>query len=185
MLDIKTELFKITYAQVLDHKRKMQARKLVTKAVLNGDINPFSRCQICEKEKKTEAHHVDYGLPLEVIWLCKQCHGKVHCKDHPLNPINNRQTDLGYEIEETDMISVAFTLPIRNFLAMKEQCEQRNLSISTRMRELVISQIPVIENQLFFNFGVVDDDTRNATNKRVQMLGEAETNLLQRKVVGV
>lgn len=83
------------------------------------------------------------------------------------------------------MISVAFTLPIRNFLAMKEQCEQRNLSISTRMRELVISQIPVIENQLFFNFGVVDDDTRNATNKRVQMLGEAETNLLQRKVVGV
>lgn len=33
-------------------------------------------CWVCGK--KAEAHHPDYGRPLDVVWLCKQHHQEVH-----------------------------------------------------------------------------------------------------------
>lgn len=29
-------------------------------------------------ESKVEAHHADYNLPLDVIWLCKKHHTELH-----------------------------------------------------------------------------------------------------------
>ncbi len=34
-------------------------------------------CQACHK-KKGIAHHPDYSKPLQIIWLCRKCHSKVH-----------------------------------------------------------------------------------------------------------
>lgn len=42
--------------------------------VLAGKIIKPSNCENCGEEKRLEAHHKDYEKPLEVEWLCKQCH---------------------------------------------------------------------------------------------------------------
>lgn len=39
-------------------------------------------CWVCGE--KAEAHHPDYGRPLDVVWLCKKHHQEVHqmtCKE--------------------------------------------------------------------------------------------------------
>lgn len=35
-------------------------------------------CEICDSEHKIQAHHEDYSKPLEVNWLCKKHHDKLH-----------------------------------------------------------------------------------------------------------
>ncbi len=41
-------------------------------------INP-GQCQMCgTKEMKIQAHHFDYSKPLEVCWVCIECHKDVH-----------------------------------------------------------------------------------------------------------
>jgi hypothetical protein len=45
-------------------------------AVKVGKLKRASRCAHCGKKSPTEGHHPDYSKPLEVIWLCRACHGK-------------------------------------------------------------------------------------------------------------
>lgn len=35
-------------------------------------------CQVCEAEFATEKHHEDYNKPLEVLFLCHNCHKQIH-----------------------------------------------------------------------------------------------------------
>jgi hypothetical protein len=56
--------------------RKYEVYNIVAKAVKLGAIES-SPCTECGEEK-VDAHHVDYSKPLDVIWLCKQHHLKVH-----------------------------------------------------------------------------------------------------------
>lgn len=41
-------------------------------------------CLICGNER-SEAHHFDYGLPENVIWLCDQHHKEAHKIDKEIN----------------------------------------------------------------------------------------------------
>lgn len=58
-----------------------QANSLVNRAVSRGDIKR-KPCEVCG-EQKAEAHHDDYNKPLEVRWLCRECHGKWHRYNKP------------------------------------------------------------------------------------------------------
>lgn len=61
-----------------DAKRKLRARQLTIIAIRNGTLTR-QPCEDCgDTTKNSEAHHADYDKPLEVVWLCKQCHGKQH-----------------------------------------------------------------------------------------------------------
>lgn len=56
-------------------KEKIKARNLVYYAIKTGSITP----RACEKfsencSGRTEAHHIDYSKPLEVVWLCSKHH---------------------------------------------------------------------------------------------------------------
>lgn len=55
-----------------------KARKAVYLAIKRGEFFRHNKCQMCNLECKTEAHHKDYNYPLEVIWVCKLCHSGIH-----------------------------------------------------------------------------------------------------------
>lgn len=55
---------------------KQAAHVEVSKAKRDGVLVPLS-CAECG-EAETEAHHENYNRPLEVQWLCRSCHTKLH-----------------------------------------------------------------------------------------------------------
>lgn len=57
-------------------KNKFKCRQICNRAIRAGKIKK-ENCFLCNDDK-CEAHHIDYDYPLNVIWLCKKCHYKVH-----------------------------------------------------------------------------------------------------------
>lgn len=50
----------------------------LARAVRAGTVLKPSACSVCSSNGRIEAHHEDYGKPLEVRWLCPRCHQRVH-----------------------------------------------------------------------------------------------------------
>lgn len=59
------------------YPEKYKARTLLNVALKKGTIARPKACTLC-LISKPEAHHEDYTKPLEVHWLCRQCHVGVH-----------------------------------------------------------------------------------------------------------
>lgn len=38
----------------------------------------YEPCESCGTEDKIERHHSDYTKPLQVVYLCRVCHAKIH-----------------------------------------------------------------------------------------------------------
>ncbi|KKK81651.1 hypothetical protein LCGC14_2811270, partial [marine sediment metagenome] len=47
-------------------------------AIRDGRLERPTICPSCDVETFIEAHHEDYSKPLEVKWLCDDCHRKEH-----------------------------------------------------------------------------------------------------------
>lgn len=54
---------------------RVVARDILNKAVKAGKIKKPKICQKCKKARRLTGHHPDYTKPLEVEWLCYECHG--------------------------------------------------------------------------------------------------------------
>ena len=76
----KTDAAKIVQYNA-DQKRnkkfpeRRKARNMLYKAIKDKKIMPLP-CLICGE--KSEAHHVAYDMPLDVVWLCKVHHKQAH-----------------------------------------------------------------------------------------------------------
>jgi hypothetical protein len=71
--------FKESWKRPTDkHPLKYAARRILNHQIEFGKIIRAEECQDCKKECKTEAHHEDYTKPLDVLWLCRQCHAYRH-----------------------------------------------------------------------------------------------------------
>lgn len=57
---------------------KTRARRMLTYHVRAGNLTRPNRCSVCGVECVPEGHHADYGKPLDVVWVCRQCHAKIH-----------------------------------------------------------------------------------------------------------
>lgn len=63
------------YAQANPHR--VAANNAVSNAVRDGKLQK-QPCAFCAATDGLEAHHHDYGKPLDVTWLCKPCHRRFH-----------------------------------------------------------------------------------------------------------
>lgn len=43
-----------------------------------GELVKPDKCSECGTEGRIDGHHEDYSKPLEVMWLCGECHRKRH-----------------------------------------------------------------------------------------------------------
>ena len=60
------------------------AHTMVGNAVRDGKLKKPCNCSDCGNftpSRKLHAHHNDYSVPLEVVWLCAACHAKEHPKE--------------------------------------------------------------------------------------------------------
>ena len=69
--------------------KKIHARSILNGAVRHGKIQRPSQCQKCGTIGMVYAHHEDYDKPLDVEWLCSECHGKRHRKEFAVG-VGNR-----------------------------------------------------------------------------------------------
>ena len=58
------------------NQHKRAAHIIAGNAIRDGRLAP-QPCEQCG-EPKTDAHHDDYGQPLNVRWLCRKCHAREH-----------------------------------------------------------------------------------------------------------
>lgn len=63
-------------AYIKRNPEKRSAHIMVSNAIRDGKLTRQS-CEVCG-DKSTHAHHDDYSRPLEVRWLCPQCHSDEH-----------------------------------------------------------------------------------------------------------
>lgn len=77
---------KVAKGKILGSKyyiRKIASEK-VYRAVVRGIISRPDNCERCSNICKPEAHHSDYRKPLDVTWLCRECHIEVHRETEPI-----------------------------------------------------------------------------------------------------
>ena len=63
-----------------EYHKKMLARYKTRRDLKAGKIKKPNKCMSCKQDKSLEIHHLDYNKPLEVLWLCRICHRKLHRK---------------------------------------------------------------------------------------------------------
>lgn len=174
--------FKINTNEYVEFKKKRFARSAVNKALRSGELKRSDKCNLCLKETRTNAHHIDYGKPLNVIWLCDKCHGECHRKSSPLNPQNNKQTHSHIFLNESDTVVVSVSLPIKNFIALKKHSLVKRKNISTLIRNNIIKEYTIDSDQLEFKFDeAINDKTPNEHNQNICRVGQNETFMLQQK----
>jgi hypothetical protein len=54
------------------------AYNAVYEAIKRKDLVRPDKCSSCQRSCRPQAHHDDYGKPLDVQWLCQRCHKRLH-----------------------------------------------------------------------------------------------------------
>jgi len=179
---MKVHEYTVTEEEILQFKKRKYVRRMTDRAITRGDLIRAECCGMCCKNRPTQAHHIDYGKPFDVRWLCSKCHGKVHRRDHEWNPENNEQSPLPVELNSVNLVTVTFTIPAKNFLAMREEASIKGVGISTLLKEEALVRFKVKSRQLEFNFEEnMNDKPQQIRNQRVQSVVKDEVALLQSK----
>ena len=62
--------------------RKSNPEKALAHLILNRNISSSNDrptvCSKCDAAGMVDGHHSDYSKPLDVIWLCRSCHMRLH-----------------------------------------------------------------------------------------------------------
>lgn len=66
----------ITYKK--KYPLKAKAHNVYNNARKFGKITIPNVCQACGKTGRIVGHHHDYSFPLDVLFVCEQCHGLLH-----------------------------------------------------------------------------------------------------------
>jgi hypothetical protein len=62
-----------------------RSQNILEQAIIKGIVQPLTHCENCgatgtmkDGRRKIQAHHCDYNKPLDVTWLCQECHHEWH-----------------------------------------------------------------------------------------------------------
>ena len=69
----------------MDEQRKI-AYKITKKALQSGRLVRAEKCEHCgikptpieNGDTRIHGHHPDYSKPLDIVWLCTNCHKQLH-----------------------------------------------------------------------------------------------------------
>lgn len=67
----------MAYIETVPHKQK-KAGQMIRSRLLYNTVDRPDTCSSCGNDCKPDAHHADYDKPLDVTWLCRPCHMKLH-----------------------------------------------------------------------------------------------------------
>lgn len=172
--------FTISEAELVAFKKRRYSRIAVQKALKSGEMNKALCCHQCLKKTELEAHHIDYGQPFVVMWLCSKCHGKAHRKDSPLNPQNNPQSAMPFVGKRYQNVTVSFTMPIHNFIALQKEADRSDKSVSEIVRNQIMGLFPILNPQLEL-FEEFNDQPQKIVQSRVCRMDKDESLLSKRK----
>lgn len=147
-----TQDYEIKQKDLINFKKRKYVRNLCARAIRKGELVRAEACECCAQEAATQAHHIDYGKPYDVMWLCSACHGEAHRGDSELNPKNNYQTPAPECVELYKNINISFTIPIKTFLHMQFKADEKNISVSRLIRDHAMENYPICDGQLNFKF---------------------------------
>ena len=61
---------------------QIKAHHMVENAVKAGRLVKPTACSACgQTQFSIQAHHADYGKPLDVVWVCAPCHAEIHINE--------------------------------------------------------------------------------------------------------
>ena len=72
----KSHINKTSKKWRIKYPEKYKAHIKVNNALRDRKIFKPNACEECSRDLKLHAHHEDYSKPLDVKWLCVECHGK-------------------------------------------------------------------------------------------------------------
>ena len=59
-------------------EERQRVRQITKRAIARGEIIKKDSCEWCGSNQEIQCHHSDYSKPLEVLWVCKNCHIRHH-----------------------------------------------------------------------------------------------------------
>ena len=74
----RANINKAVSKSIKKHRARQTARARVCYHVKKGNLIKPVVCSICGNEERIYAHHEDYSKPLEVMWVCMDCHRGLH-----------------------------------------------------------------------------------------------------------
>ncbi len=171
---MKNIKFQIDPNDLYDYRAKRAARMAVFYAIEDGELVRPDVCEVCDcPHSEMQAHHTNYGDPLNVIWVCPPCHAKIHAdKSHALNPANYDQTLMPSIQKNITYATVTVTLPIENYLIIKDRAERHGAKVEDAISRSVIRAWPVRLDQRSN-----DDDAREQHFERISSMVENEAEL--------
>lgn len=84
--DVRTRLAAKWHERIAspEERHKYECRWKTQRAIESGKLIR-QPCEVCSSVP-TDAHHDDYTKPLDVRWLCRQCHTDLHAKPETTKP---------------------------------------------------------------------------------------------------
>lgn len=62
-----------------EQRERANARSYANVYIKRGKIKK-ENCFICNSEK-SQMHHKDYKKPIDILWLCRECHLRLHSEE--------------------------------------------------------------------------------------------------------
>ena len=64
--------------QRVNYPHKVRAQSQINNELKMGRIIRPTICSLCGCDCTPDGHHWDYDKPLDVVWVCRQCHCDIH-----------------------------------------------------------------------------------------------------------